>query len=112
MYKELTWHSPTPLYNLYNVCKKYSLVKDIQSAMESGDYMTKEKWKCFIKIRIDEYDLKKRKIACMLYKSLCFLSESCYESQISSWWIHAYKDPKFTKQNSLVVKLLLNCDLY
>ena len=28
--------------------------------------------------------------------------------RISSWWSHCFKDPKFTKKNRLIVKLLLN----
>lgn len=101
-----------PIENIMNTCVKYGLLQMVIESVESGIYMSIIKWKVIVKDAIYTYDKKKIMIQCKCYKSLSMLSLEGESRQISPWWEHAYADPSFGYMNIIIVRLLLNVNLY
>ena len=101
-----------PLLGIIKTCRKYGLLRTVETAIESGTYMSKGKWKKLVKYTVERYDFKRWKILCKLYKSLCSLSLNSPNAQMSAWWVHAFHDPRFARQNIVIIKLLLNVYIY
>ncbi len=99
-----------PLWNIIEICKEYGICEIVRSALESGEYMSKMLWKRMIKDTIGKLETKRWSIKCKMYKTLYFMSS--YKFKMSVWWIHAYHDHSFARQNRIIVKLLLNVFMY
>ena len=99
-----------PLYNILNVCKEYGISEIVRASLESGVYMQKQVWKSVIKKKLMSLENKRWSTICKMYKTLHFLSGDIYK--MSTWWIHAYHDHCFAKQNRIVIRLLLNVFMY
>lgn len=99
-----------PLCNIMEVCSEYGLHECVRYAIELGWYMSKHVWKTLVKNSVVKLENKRWLIRCKLYKSLSFLSDANYS--MCAWWIHAYYDYSFSKQNRIIIRLLLNVHLY
>jgi len=99
-----------PLWNIIVICREYGIYGMIRSSVESGEYMTRVQWKQFVKNAIGDLERKKWLINCKLYKTLEFMCESNYK--MCTWWIHAFYDHSFMKQNSIIVRMLLKVKMY
>ncbi len=99
-----------PLYNILNVCKEYGLYESVKEAIECGRYMSKSLWKTIVKESLVKLEKKRWLVCCKLYKSLNIISVENY--RMCTWWIHAYYDHSFARQNRVIVRLLLNVYMY
>ena len=97
-----------PTWRYIQTCRKYGILNLVIDAVRSGSYMTIEQWKGLIKNKLNELDLKRWHIMCRTYKSLSMLNYKIEAYQISSWWLHCFRDPYFSRQNRCIVRLLLN----
>lgn len=99
-----------PLSNIVEACKEYGISEIVRSAIEAGDYMSKNVWKAMVKRVMGNLERKRWLIKCKLYKTLCFMSGDSYK--MCTWWTHAYFDHSFARQNRVIVRLLLNVNMY
>ena len=97
-----------PVWQLIATCKKYNLLDTVIEAMESGSYMSLSQWKKHVKFIVNGLVLRRWKIICKTYKSLIMLKTDVNKCEMSPWWVHGYKDPVYSKQNRVIIKLLLN----
>ena len=55
-------------------------------------------------------EYKRWKVRCKFFKSLVNLSVDEY--RMCTWWVHAYHDHVFARQNRVIVRHLLNTSMY
>ena len=67
--------------------KEYGICEIVRSAIEVVDYMSRHVWKAIVEKLMGKIELK-------------------------IWWIHAYHDHSFVRQNRVIVRLLLNVNMY
>ena len=84
-----------PYKELSKLAKKYGLLQTVKTAIETGTYMSREKWKRLVKNTVKRYDFKHWKRGCKLCKSLCSLSLNSLNPQMSAWWVHEFHDPRY-----------------
>lgn len=99
-----------PLYNMMNVCQEYGVSDIVKASVESGAYMQKYLWKSLVRKKIISLENKRWLTLCKMYKTLNILSVDNYK--MCTWWIHAYHDNSYAKQNQTIVRLLLNVFMY
>ena len=99
-----------PLWNIVDICKEYGIREAVRSAIESGVYMSKVMWKRLIKEKIRNLEKKRWTMNCKLYKTLSFMYGN--NIKMSVWWMHAFYDHSFAKQNRVIIRLLLNVNMY
>ena len=97
-----------PLWNVLKVCKEYGLYDLVKSSMETGEYISKVLWKRVVRESLANLEHKRWRINCKLYRTLHFMSVY----HMSAWWLHAYHDHAFSKQNRVILRLLLNVKMY
>ena len=99
-----------PLCNIIDTCREYGLIECVRYAIESGEYVSKHVWKTMVKNSIMKLENKRWLISCKLYKSLSLLSVENH--RMCTWWFHAYYNHSFSKQNRIIIRLLLNVYMY
>ena len=56
-------------------------------------------------MRVTDYDIKRQRITCMLYKSL---NRIYWDNSINNWWWLSHNDPSITKMCVSIVRLLIS----
>ncbi len=93
-----------PTASIVRACIKYNLMETVLLSIETGQYMSKRHWKKLITSTIMDFDKKRQKITCTLYKSLNRLHR---DNSMSSWWKVVHNDPELFRKCNVIIRLLV-----
>lgn len=105
------WSHCGPIHCMVDYCRRFGLMKELCNAVFKCEVLNTNKWKSYVKFKIQSRELKRFIIIKQMYSSLSiiFVHEN---AQLSAWWYHCYHDPQLVKQNMYIMRLTLNVFMY
>ena len=98
-----------PLWTALQTATRYGLLDHVQTAIETGEYMSKAVWKKIVKNKVIGKEQKNWQIHSKLFSSLRIARVGMPNIQMSSWWSNTQVNPIDMNKCRDILKLLLGC---
>ena len=100
----------SPLGEFISLCRKYNLLSEVESWLESGDIICKHSWKKLCKQAVMDYSFPRWRLQLKLYRKLSTYRVIQLFITPSVWWCVARNNVKLKMACCTVLRLLNNCD--
>ena len=94
------------LYEALQLCRQYGIDEYIVRALETGQTMSKAKWKRMVHGVVKERELVRWELTVPLYSSIPLFRECITSISVSVWWHVSQCRPHLTRATRILVRLL------